>query len=557
MRGDYHNVIFKYGLYVSVVFFALILVILSLCSCEAVKTVIKTEGYINIFLDGKKIEDEADIYSFNNRVFLNLKLISKHIEINPKLNDGAYITHFIDIGIFPHAESIKSYFYNPHAVIFRIPVLKRQGEDYIDLEYLEDFWAFKKLDLGENLAIFSPKYDKTPDSAALLRKSSKISYVDKADELIEKTLPEDIEIYYNSDNIDGSVMFYSEYYAIGVAKADDLSYISKHEYSVKTLSPKKLKNKYGKNLMVFDDIASYDYSLENMPSNTYDAINVVIPSFLSYRSSKVSCSASHSYMSASSAAGCDVIAGLSLDNNSDLSYIYSDEFAMKSAIDSIVLYSLYYGFSGLDIDIRGADDTKIAELATFLGRLSMRAKSAELVFVFNIYPDEISSRAVYLNPLNTSVDYYIAMIIDEDIILNKPYPVQRNEWLRAELDELTEKLPSEKIILTQASYIRAYEIKSGSDKPISYVVYPRRDFISKTDGLIMEHYRDEELGQLFYKYKNPDSDSYFITWIDDEDGIREKTDIIRENNLEGLAIRHYIMLDNDFMSIIKRALYNK
>lgn len=227
-------------------------------------------------------------------------------------------------------------------------------------------------------------------------------------------------------------------------------------------------------------------------------------------------------------------------------------------IDSLLLHALYYGYSGIDVDVTQLREEDMALTGSFLAKLSNKLKQADLVFALNLYPGQPGTYQLALtSPLNTAVDYYIAMLMDEDILVNSPYPAQRPKWVEEELLALLKLIPREKLILAQGLYVRAYEMRAKSSHPESKLVFPYKDLFQMTDGLVIETRRDEDLEQVYYKYKNPDADGFYILWMDDEESLAKKLSLIQRENLQGLALWTYSMLSEDIMEQIQKALSTK
>lgn len=510
-----------------------------------------------LLIDGSPLLEEGSLIRIENRPFIRLDIVKRYRDIHTKLQDARHITHFVNLNDLKLREEIKNLFYNPKAVIFSLPLIKRGGHDYIDVDFLIDFMGFTKLDFEKTLILFSPSYDKKPNRVGLLNKTSKIVFMRNGSE-ISLNPGRDQEIYFYEEEGLEELEFYSEDHHPARCKRGDVNYISKLEDQKTLLEPRPLKTRYNKHLMAFDDIPSYEGSLDYSLNQTYAGLNILLPKVLALKEEKIISSQSGSAMAEMIGRGLDVIAVLELRADTELKKILKDDFALKSTIDSLLLHALYYGYSGIDVDVSQLREEDVALTSSFLAGLSSKLKQADLIFTLNLYPGQPTTYELGLSsPLNTAVDYYIAMLMDEDILLNSPYPGQRPKWVEEELISLLKQLPAEKLILAQGLYVRAYEIAPDSSKPKSKLVFPAKDLFQKTDGLVMETRRDEDLEQVYYKYKNPDGEGHYILWMDDEESFSKKLALIPTKNIQGLALWTYSMLDEEIMATMRKALFLK
>lgn len=533
--------------------FLIILILLAMTACNSLGGA--TSPSETIIINGRPLEKADTTLLIEDRYFIKLDVLKNFIDINPRLKHHGSLTHFVNLNELNIEEGLKSLFYNPKAVIFSLPLIKREGSEYLDVKYLVDFYAFTKLELGPKLVLFSPDYDRLPNRVGLLKRGAPVKSEDGKQDF---KLGQGLEVYFFEDEGAEEVLFYSSGLDPSLCKLRDIDYVAEFSKDVIRLDAKVPKSRYNSLIMAFDDIDFYGSSVGLAPSLKFEGLSTLLPRVLSLDRGRLLSIQDASYMEAALNLGVDVIPVLDILVDEELTRLLKDDFSVKSTIDSLLLHALYYGYSGLDINVINLRDGDIEPLSSYLSRLSNKYKAAGLSLLFNLYPDRPNLYKLGLSPpFNTAVDAYIGMFMDEATGREKALPAQRPAWVEAKLLELLEELPPEKLILAQGLYLRSYEFGPSGGLSLSQSVFPYSEFYAKTDGLIMETKRDEELDQVYYKYKNPDTRGYFELWMDDEKSFIRKFRLVKHHNLQGLALWTYSMMDENIIDMIKKAMDSK
>lgn len=532
-------------------FIMLSLALLSSCTSEGEKG----EPSYSLIINGSIIEEASASILIDNTYFIRLDFIERYIDINPKLKQNSHITQFVNLNEWEMEEELKAFFYNPKAVIVSLPLIQREGFSYIDVNYLTDFYGFTRLEFSSGLVLFSPDYEALPNRVGLLGRGTKVELEAGAQ---SRSMEEDEEVYFFDADGAEKVLFYSP--SLGPALSDRrlFQYVSDFKLQRRKLEARQMKARYGKYLMAFDDISSYEQCIEAGPAKKFEGLSLLLPRTLGLKEGKLLSRQDLAYMDEALKLGFDVLAVLDLNADEELIRLLKDDFSVRSTIDSLLFYALYYGYTGVDINASFLKEGDRSLVSAFLSKMSTKFKAAGLNFALNLYPADKNSYDLAMQPpLNTAVDYYLALFMDEDSDNLSPHPSQSRPWVEEKLSELLKKLPSEKIVLAQGLYARVYEYNANGTQKLENRVVPISELEERTSGLIIESKKDEERDQIYYKYKNPDTRGYYVFWMDDEESYARKFQLVNSKKLAGLALWTYRMLDEDVMLIIKKALEMK
>jgi cellulose synthase/poly-beta-1,6-N-acetylglucosamine synthase-like glycosyltransferase/spore germination protein YaaH/peptidoglycan/xylan/chitin deacetylase (PgdA/CDA1 family) len=123
-----------------------------------------------------------------------------------------------------------------------------------------------------------------------------------------------------------------------------------------------------------------------------------------------------------------------------------------------------YNFQGVNIDFEELKETSDQPLLDFQENLYTQLHANNLLVTQDISPDNDDYNAKSLEKYN---DYIFLMAYDQHSELSDPGDISHEQWVEKQLDEICNKIPSEKVILLLACY--GYDWPEQSvGKPVTY-----------------------------------------------------------------------------------------
>lgn len=124
--------------------------------------------------------------------------------------------------------------------------------------------------------------------------------------------------------------------------------------------------------------------------------------------------------------------------------ILHDKKKRRNVITKVLAQCLEHNFAGINLDLESIDENNNEYLTGFVKELSIAFHSKGLLVTQDVMPFNEDYDAVELAKYN---DYLFLMAYDEYSMDSDPGPISSQKWIEAALDNLAQKIPSEKIIL--------------------------------------------------------------------------------------------------------------
>ena len=199
-------------------------------------------------------------------------------------------------------------------------------------------------------------------------------------------------------------------------------------------------------------------------------------------------------------------------------------------IDSLMKDVKAYEMDGINLDIESIKAEAGPHYVQFIRELSVSCRKEGIILsVDNTVPAGYS--AFYNREEQGRVaDYVIIMAYDEHHAGGDAGSVASLGYVKKGIEDTLEMVPKEKFINGIPFYTRVWKEEDGKVTPTSMGIAAAKKWVEEK-GIILEW--DEELGQ-YYGELQEGSIRYQI-WMEEEQSISRKMDLIWENRLAGVA----------------------
>lgn len=236
--------------------------------------------------------------------------------------------------------------------------------------------------------------------------------------------------------------------------------------------------------------------------------------------------------------------------------IMNDYNKRQELINEIVVACVRYKLDGINIDFENMKQEDKNMYSRFIIELTPRLKDMGLVVSVDVTaPDgsETWSMCFDRNVIGDVADYIIFMAYDQyGTSSNKSGTTAGYDWVNVSLNKFlkTEEIKSDKIILAIPLYTRLWTEDSSGKVVKQTTVSLKNMYNVIPDGV--EKQWDDNLKQYYVEYQ--DGQYTKKIWIEDEKSLTEKINLIRNNNLAGVASWEKGMETDNFWTFLKESL---
>ncbi|MCI8362620.1 MAG: SH3 domain-containing protein [Clostridia bacterium] len=308
----------------------------------------------------------------------------------------------------------------------------------------------------------------------------------------------------------------------------------------------------------------WDYYTSTVPTRTenIDGVNVVSPSFAYLKNTQGDLQtkigdAGRNYINWAHNCGYKVWAAVS---NSEVgrtatSEVLNDYKLREKLINSIVLLTTNYNLDGINIDFEYMNEEDKGMFSQFLIELAPRLKEYGKVLSVDVTAPDGSpnwSLCYDRNKIGQVADYIIFMGYDQyGESSTEAGTTAGADWVEVNVNKFIgtqEEVDENKLILGMPFYTRLWKEKDG--KTESTVVW-MKNIDSKLPAGIQKNW-DENLKQYYVEY---DQNGYtYKMWIEDEQSIKAKFDIMNKYNLAGAAYWQKDFESSNIWNIVKEEI---
>lgn len=238
------------------------------------------------------------------------------------------------------------------------------------------------------------------------------------------------------------------------------------------------------------------------------------------------------------------------------SNIMNDYNKRQELINEIVVACVKYKLDGINIDFENMKQEDKDMYSRFIIELTPRLKDMGLVVSVDVTaPDgsETWSMCFDRNVIGNVADYIVFMAYDQyGTSSNKSGTTAGYDWVNVSLNKFlkTEEIKSDKIILAIPLYTRLWTEDSSGKVVKQTTVSLKNMYNVIPDGV--EKQWDDNLKQYYVEYQ--DGQYTKKIWIEDEKSLTEKINLIKNNNLAGVASWEKGMETDNFWTFLKESL---
>ena len=238
------------------------------------------------------------------------------------------------------------------------------------------------------------------------------------------------------------------------------------------------------------------------------------------------------------------------------SKIMNDYNKREELINEIVTACVKYKLDGINLDFENMKQEDKDMYSRFIIELTPRLKDMGLVVSVDVTaPDgaETWSMCFDRNVIGYVADYIVFMAYDQyGASSNKSGTTAGYDWVNVSLNKFlkTEEIKSDKIILAIPLYSRLWTEDSSGKVVRQTTVSLKNMYNVIPDGV--EKQWDDNLKQYYVEYQ--DGQYTKKIWIEDEKSLTEKINLIKNNNLAGVASWEKGMETDNFWTFLKESL---
>ena len=262
-------------------------------------------------------------------------------------------------------------------------------------------------------------------------------------------------------------------------------------------------------------------------------LNVISPTWFSLTDNQGSYTslASQSYVDKAHEMGLQVWALLdNFSSNVQTEVLLSSTTTRRKLINSLIAEAEAYGIDGLNMDFEGIKPEAGVHYVQFLRELSIPCREKGIILSVDNYVPTSYNTFYNREEQGKVVDYVIVMGYDEHYAGGEPGSVASLDFVQNGIADTLELVPKEKVINAVPFYTRIWTETGTQLKSEAYGIRGAKNWIDKKG---VELYWQSELGQYYGEVQEPDGFSYL--WLEEENSLKLKMDLIKTYDLAGVA----------------------
>ena len=273
-------------------------------------------------------------------------------------------------------------------------------------------------------------------------------------------------------------------------------------------------------------------NLDKVLENT-DGINVISPTWFSLtdNSGSYQSLASREYVDAAHEKGIQVWA--LLDNFSSevqTEKLLASTTTRRKLINSLMADVETYDLDGLNMDFESLKQEAGVHYIQFLRELSVACREKGIILSVDNYVPAAYNQFYDRKEQGIVVDYVIIMGYDEHYAGGEPGSVASLVYVKNGIEKTLEEVPKEKVINGVPFYTRIWTETETETKSEAVGIARAKEWVKENK---VELYWQEELGQYYGELESPAGFSY--VWMEEEDSLKLKMELIRSYDLAGVA----------------------
>lgn len=262
-------------------------------------------------------------------------------------------------------------------------------------------------------------------------------------------------------------------------------------------------------------------------------VNVVSPTWfaLTDNEGNYKSLASREYVEEAHAKGIQVWA--LLDNfSSDVQTekLLASTTTRRKLINSLIAEAEAYDLDGLNMDFESLKSEAGVHYVEFLRELSIPCREKGIVLSVDNYVPAGYNSFYDREEQGIVADYVIIMGYDEHYNGSEAGSVSSLEYVRGGIERTLNDVPKEKVINGVPFYTRIWTEGESGVTSSALGIADARKWIQDNN---VELYWQQELGQYYGETES--SEGLKMVWMEEEDSLKLKMDVIKENDLAGVA----------------------
>ena len=295
---------------------------------------------------------------------------------------------------------------------------------------------------------------------------------------------------------------------------------------------------------------SANQAMETLISNT-KGVNVIAPTWfmLTDNEGDYTSLADQNYVTRAHAMGLQVWAVLDNFNQGDnvqSEILFASSSARKKLIATLMKDVAAYGIDGINLDIEGIKSSAGPHYVQFIRELSVDCRKQGIVLSIDSYVPSAYSAFYNWAEQGRVADYVVMMGYDEHYAGGEAGSVASLGYEQHGIEDLLKQVPKEKIISAIPFYTRIWKADAEGTSSQSVGITSAKEWVESNQVSL---YWQEELGQ-YYGELEKDGATYSI-WMEDERSLELKMQLIRDNNLAGVACWRLGFEPQDIWDIVK------
>lgn len=278
-------------------------------------------------------------------------------------------------------------------------------------------------------------------------------------------------------------------------------------------------------------------TLESYVSNA-GGMNVIVPTWFNVVSSDGTYTslASRDYVDKAHDMGLKVwamVENVSTEEsvkNLNTKTLMSSTSTRKKLIEKLMNEADTYGFDGFNLDFESLKAEAGPHYVQFIREMSVACRNKGLVLSVDNYVP--SSYTAFYNRREQGIvaDYVIVMGYDEHYAGGEAGSVSSIPYVREGIENTLKEVPKEKVINAVPFYTRVWTVNEGKTSSKAYGISDARQWVEENQ---VELSWDKLLGQYYGETVSGSGQQYI--WMEEEDSMKLKIDLIKEFDLAGVA----------------------
>ena len=210
--------------------------------------------------------------------------------------------------------------------------------------------------------------------------------------------------------------------------------------------------------------------------------------------------------------------------------LMSSTSTRKKLIEKLMNEADTYGFDGFNLDFESLKAEAGPHYVQFIREMSVACRNKGLVLSVDNYVP--SSYTAFYNRREQGIvaDYVIVMGYDEHYAGGEAGSVSSIPYVREGIENTLKEVPKEKVINAVPFYTRVWTVNEGKTSSKAYGISDARQWVEENQ---VELSWDKLLGQYYGETVSGSGQQYI--WMEEEDSMKLKIDLIEEFDLAGVA----------------------